>query len=87
MSSNITRGDISRAGIINHFLPLLQALLKRRYYSREGLIWGNTVYLELVDKLDSKSILEEFIRRKGREKLFGKSESSGPLKTLMQELQ
>ena len=45
-----------------------------------------SIYPEYVDKLDSKSILEEFIRRKGREKLFGKSESSGPLKTPMPEL-
>ena len=41
----------------------------------------SSLYPEYVDKLDSKSILEEFIRRKGRKKLFGKSESSGPLKT------
>ena len=46
----------------------------------------SSLYPEYVDKLDSKSILEEFIRRKGREKLFGKSESSGPLKTPMPEL-
>ena len=45
-----------------------------------------SIYPEYVDKFDSKSILEEFIRRKGREKLFGKSESSGPLKTPMPEL-
>ena len=45
-----------------------------------------SIYAEYVDKLDSKSILEEFIRRKGHEKLFGKSESSGPLKTPMPEL-
>ena len=44
------------------------------------------IYPEYVDKLDSKSILEEFIRHKGHGKLFGKSESSGPLKTLMPEL-
>ena len=43
MSSNIARGDISRAGII--FLQGLQlwALLECGFYSREGLIWGNTV--------------------------------------------
>ena len=35
--------DISRAGIIKHSLPLLRALLECGYYSREGLIWGNTV--------------------------------------------
>ena len=45
-----------------------------------------SIYPEYVDKLDSKSILEEFIRRKGHGKLFGKSESSGPLKTPMPEL-
>ena len=45
-----------------------------------------SIYPEYVDKLDSKSILEEFIRCKGHEKLFGKSESSGPLKTPMPEL-
>ena len=45
-----------------------------------------SIYPEYVDKLDSKSILEEFIRRKGREKLFGKSEFSGSLKTPMPEL-
>ena len=38
MSLNIARGDISRAGIINHFLALLRALLECGYYSREGLI-------------------------------------------------
>ena len=38
MSSNIARGDISRAGII--FVKDLQVrvLLERGYYSREGLI-------------------------------------------------
>ena len=43
LSSNIARGDISRAGII--FLQCLQlrALLECGFYSREGLIWGNTV--------------------------------------------
>ena len=40
---NIARGDISRAGIINPSLALLRALLECGYYSREGLIWGNTV--------------------------------------------
>ena len=45
------------------------------------------IYPEKVDQLDSKSILEEFIRCKGREKLFGKNESSGPLKTPMPKLQ
>ena len=44
MSSNIARGDILRAGIINHFLPLLRALLECGFYSREGFICGNTVY-------------------------------------------
>ena len=43
MPSNITRGDISRAGIIICSLALLRALLERGYYSREGLIWGKTV--------------------------------------------
>ena len=38
MSSNIARGDISRAGIIIHSMTLLRALLERGYYSREGLI-------------------------------------------------
>ena len=38
MSSNNARGDISRAGIINHSLALLRALLECGYYSREGLI-------------------------------------------------
>ena len=37
MSSNIARGDILRAGIINHSLALLRALLGHGYYSREGL--------------------------------------------------
>ena len=37
-SSNIARGDISRAGIIKHSLALLRALLECGYYSREGLI-------------------------------------------------
>ena len=37
-ASNIARGDILRAGIINHSLVLLRALLERGYYSREGLI-------------------------------------------------
>ena len=32
------RGDISRAGIINHSMSLLRALLECGYYSREGLI-------------------------------------------------
>ena len=45
-----------------------------------------SIYPEYVDKFDSKSIIEEFIRRKGHGKLFGKSESSGPLKTPMPEL-
>ena len=45
-----------------------------------------SIYPEYVDKFDSKSILEKFIRRKGREKLFGKSEFSGSLKTPMPEL-
>ena len=45
-----------------------------------------SIYPEYVDKLDSKSILEEFIICQGREKLFGKSESRGPLKTPMPEL-
>ena len=40
---NIARGDISRAGIINNSLALLRGLLECGYYSREGLIWGNTV--------------------------------------------
>ena len=43
MSSINARGDISRAGIIKHSLPLLRVLLECGYYSREGLIWGNTV--------------------------------------------
>ena len=43
MSSNMARGDISRAGIINHSLALLQAILECGHYSREGLIRGNTV--------------------------------------------
>ena len=43
MSSNNACGDISRAGIINHSMALLRALLECGYYSREGLIWGNTV--------------------------------------------
>ena len=40
---NIAPGDISRAGII--FLQGLQlrALLECGFYSREGLLWGNTV--------------------------------------------
>ena len=38
MSSNIARGDILRAGIINHSLPLLRELLECGYYSREGLL-------------------------------------------------
>ena len=37
-SSDITRGDILRAGIIKHSLTLLRALIERRYYSKEGLI-------------------------------------------------
>ena len=41
------RGDILRAGIIKHSLALLWALLERGYYSREGLIWGNTVCNQL----------------------------------------
>ena len=43
MSSNNVRGDISRAGII--FLKGLQlrVLLECGFYSREGIIWGNTV--------------------------------------------
>ena len=41
--SKKARRDISRAGIINCFLALLRALLERGYYSREDLIWGNTV--------------------------------------------
>ena len=43
MSSNIARGDILRAGIINHSFALLRALLERGYYSKKGLIWGDTV--------------------------------------------
>ena len=39
----ISRDDILRAGNSNHCLALLRALLECRYYSREGLIWGNTV--------------------------------------------
>ena len=46
-----------------------------------------SIYPEKVDQLDFKSILEEFIRHKGHEKLIGKSESSGSLKTPMPELQ
>ena len=34
----ISRGDISGAGIIKHSVPLLRALLECGYYSREGLI-------------------------------------------------
>ena len=36
-----------RAGINNHSLALLRALLECGYYSREGLIRGNTVYLKI----------------------------------------
>ena len=46
----------------------------------------SSLYPEYVDKLDSKSILEKFMRRKGCEILFGKSEFSGSLKTPMPEL-
>ena len=38
-----TRGDISRAGIILLWGLQLRALLECGFYSREGLIWGNTV--------------------------------------------
>ena len=57
MSSNNARGDISRAGIINHSLPLLRALLEHGYYSREGLILGNTVvsYLRVTFTYRKKS--------------------------------
>ena len=48
MSSNIARGDISRAGIINHSLPLLRALLECGFYLKEGLI-GNTVNLNVIE--------------------------------------
>jgi hypothetical protein len=52
MSSNNVRGDISRAGII--FLQGLQlrVLLECGFYSREGLIWGNTVcpIMSLLEK-------------------------------------
>jgi hypothetical protein len=43
ISLNIARGDILKAGIINHSMALLRALLERKYYSREGHICGNTV--------------------------------------------
>ena len=43
MSSNIAHGDISRAGIILLQGLQLRAILECGYYSREGLIWGNTV--------------------------------------------
>ena len=46
-----------------------------------------SIYPEKVDQLDFKSILEDFTRCKGHEKLIGKSESSGSLKTPMPELQ
>ena len=59
MSSNNVRGDISRAGII--FLQGLQlrALLECGFYSREGLIWGNTVIKGVVwraGKWDQKTL-------------------------------
>ena len=41
--SKKARGYYSRAGIIDFFLALLRALLECGYYSREGLICGNTV--------------------------------------------
>ena len=55
MSSNIACGNILRAGIIIDSLVLLRALLERRYYSREGLIWGNTVFIYYLQKaMDEK---------------------------------
>ena len=36
------------AGIINPFLALLSGLLERKNYSREGLIWGNTVCMNCL---------------------------------------
>ena len=50
MSSNIARGDISRAGIILYDLKV-RVLLERGFYSREGLIWGNTVYVPYDSKI------------------------------------
>ena len=38
-----SRGDYLRAGIIKTSYLWLRALLECGYYSREGLIWGNTV--------------------------------------------
>ena len=43
MSSINARGDISRTGINIYSLALLRVLLECGYYSRQGLIWGNTV--------------------------------------------
>jgi len=48
MSSNIARGDISRAGIIFIQGLQLRVLLECGYYSREGLIWGNTVDISKI---------------------------------------
>ena len=56
MSSNTAQGNILRAGIINHSLVLLRALLECGYYSREGLIRGNTVYIRLSGRLSYKSM-------------------------------
>ena len=62
-ASENARGDISRAGII--FLPGLQlrALLECGFYSREGLIWGNTVseilLLSLVVLYENPTVLTD----------------------------
>ena len=52
MSLYIARGDILRAGIINCSIALLRALLECGYYSREGLIWGNTVVYKWKNNFD-----------------------------------
>ena len=40
MPAGIYRG---RVLLTIHYLPVVRALLECGYYSREGLIWGNTV--------------------------------------------
>ena len=45
------RGDYLRAGIIKTFHLWVRVLLECGYYSREGLIWGNTVSVWCFDDI------------------------------------
>ena len=60
MTSNIARGDISRAGIIFFQGLQLRALLECGFYSREGLIWGNTVADARFHEILNQTVAENY---------------------------